>query len=178
MTHHPEAGDAAPGVQAQEAELESCPFCGCDDNVWLVDPDDGDLFKFVTCNRCDARGPEKFVAAEAVAGWNSRTSASTIATLRKAVLDVHDALHRECSGDVDLPAEIRALRSRITADAERIERLENAIRDVWPHLTGHCFEGATPECFGYMRDRLSAVVGGLPYASDETPLSDLLGEVE
>jgi hypothetical protein len=26
----------------------------------------------VTCNRCDAQGPEKFVIAEAIAAWNHR----------------------------------------------------------------------------------------------------------
>lgn len=46
----------------------------------------------------------------------------------------------------------------------RIDDLERAITDVWPHLTGHCHEGATPECFGTMRDTLSAAVPGLPYA--------------
>jgi Lar family restriction alleviation protein len=57
-------------------------------------------------------------------------------------------------------------RSPSSSDSERIERLSQAIRDVWPHLTGHCMEGSTPECYGYMRDRLSSVVEGLPYASD------------
>jgi len=35
---------------------------------------------------------------------------------------------------------------------------------MWPHLTGHCLEGATPQCFGNMRDILSAAVPDLPYA--------------
>jgi hypothetical protein len=80
---------------------------------------------------------------------------STIATLRKAVLDVHDALHRECSGDVDLPAEIRALRSRITADAERIERLR-----------------------GYAEHDANCGRGNYIERPCNCGLSDLLGEVE
>jgi hypothetical protein len=57
----------------------------------------------------------------------------------------------------------------LSSDSERIERLSQAIRDVWPHLTGHCMEGSTPECYGYMRDRLSSVVEGLPYAALPDP---------
>jgi hypothetical protein len=87
------------------------------------------------------------------------SDASTIATLRKALLDVHDALHRECSGDVDLPAEIRALRSRITADAERIERLRGyAAHETTCPLWVFTTSGKASEC--------------------TCGLSDLLGEVE
>lgn len=40
----------------------------------------------------------------------------------RIIRDVHDALHRECDGTADLPAEIRALRSQLAqAEKERDE---------------------------------------------------------
>jgi hypothetical protein len=42
---------------------------------------------------------------------------------KKALLDVHDALHRECDGTADLPAEIRALRSERDAEADERDGL-------------------------------------------------------
>lgn len=42
---------------------------------------------------------------------------------RAGLLSVHDALHRECDGKADLPAEIRALR-------ERVRVLDEALREI------------------------------------------------
>lgn len=44
----------------------------------------------------------------------------------KRLLDVHDALHRQCSGDVDLPGEIRALRANLEAAERQAAHAEGA----------------------------------------------------
>lgn len=48
----------------------------------------------------------------------------------RQLLQVHDALHRECSGPVDLAAEIRQLRAAHEAATHRVSKLEERIREI------------------------------------------------
>lgn len=53
------------------------------------------------------------------------------------------------------------------AAEEEVTSLRASIREAWPHLTGHCLEGATPECFAAMRAALSR-----NFKRDPLPYSD------
>jgi hypothetical protein len=66
--------------------------------------------------------------------------------------------------------ELSAALSRAERAEERVRALEGAIREAWPHATGHCLEMAEPECFGKMRAALSKTFAHdpLPYSDEET----------
>jgi hypothetical protein len=48
----------------------------------------------------------------------------------KQLMAVHDALHRECDGKADLPAEIRDLRHELDAEQAKVAALVEALRLV------------------------------------------------
>jgi len=56
-------------------------------------------------------------------------------------------------------------------DTEKQADFESALRDLWPHVTGYCFEGATPKCFAEMRTIIASALPDLPNADVELTAS-------
>lgn len=65
-----------------------------------------------------------WVETQTSAGWCRLKKAEAERDALKAqVLDIHDALHRECDGKADLPSEIRALRAQVEAARAGLEQV-------------------------------------------------------
>ena len=102
---------------------------------------------------------------EAQAHWAAKAWGECAGSRDRRIAEQGEAL-RQAEIEIGiLKGNETSLTRNLFALREEVERLKGAIREVWPHLTGHCFEGSTPACYGTIRDTLSAVVDGLPYAA-------------
>jgi hypothetical protein len=87
------------------------------------------------------KAPERQVINSLVAMLDASRIEATAARMLhkasvKALLDIHDAPHRECDADVDLPKEIRTLRAEREAARMDQTKLTEALREV-VELLGH-----------------------------------------
>lgn len=64
-------------------ELKPCPFCGMGGVSYAYEK--SRLCFVVTCNVCDAEGPEQHEEAGAVTAWNTRASDPVIERQAKAI---------------------------------------------------------------------------------------------
>jgi hypothetical protein len=130
-------------------------LCECGHPIELHQDDSWGCFAMVQTKR----GKPDECSCKATA---EQVMLKTIDALRAQLMDVHDALHAECNGDADLPAEVHSLR------AEN-ERLREAQR--WIPTSDAMPDAGTPflaRCEVFSRGEYVVGVAALVADSDGT----------